>query len=231
MQRLIRQFSRATAIAGVILAVAAITRCAFALDAVPPKYEIDQTGTIEPAKPPESKEYPKAEAKEDSLLESIARKVESLSAGTIAGLWRAESASISLADGSLRYFGNSNRPCNLTILKRQFTLRLGNGILADMTYVLNTNRVPWTIDLKSSDGVLLGICSQTDEALKISLNDASKGRPADFDVKTSGMVLVLNRYRPTVLCVINADGSGLRPILSRTDFTFFGSPDWSRDGR
>ena len=31
--------------------------------------------------------------------------------------------------------------------------------------------------------------------------------------------------------VINADGSGLKLLMSRTDFTTVGSPDWSRDGR
>ncbi|MEN6449352.1 MAG: hypothetical protein ABFC96_02580 [Thermoguttaceae bacterium] len=149
---------------------------------------------------------------------------------TIAGLWQAESASVSPGERDEQTLSGSEQICNATVSEKQFTLRVGDEILAEMTYVLDTKKSPWTIDLKSKDGALLGICSRDGNTLKICANDAAKGRPAAFS-NDAGLVLALKQFHPSALCVINADGSGLKRLLSRNDFTRLGSPDWSRDGR
>ena len=78
---------------------------------------------------------------------------------------------------------------------------------------------------------MLGICVRRADDLRISLNDQAKGRPKDFDRNHNGMVLVLRRYSGYRISLINADGTGLRHIVSLPDVTRLGSPDWSRDGK
>ena len=149
---------------------------------------------------------------------------------TITGSWQAESLSMELKNGNHRTFGRQDGVVTAVITEKTFTLRLGENVLSEMEYVLDAKQTPWTIDMTSKEGVMLGICSRQGDDLKISLNDQAKGRPTDFDANRNGMVLVLLRHRYVQLSVINADGTGLHQVAAMPDFTRLGSPDWSRDG-
>jgi len=148
---------------------------------------------------------------------------------TIIGVWTAKSVSITSADGKQKTLHSEERPFNLTVTDKQLTMRVGDKVLGDMAYALDAKPDPWTIDLKSPAGVMLGICRQKGEDLDISLNDETKGRPTDFD-KKNGMVMTLKRFHVRSLFTINADGSDLRRVLTLPDYTNVGSPDWSHDG-
>ena len=61
--------------------------------------------------------------------------------------------------GQRRTLSGKDDPVNATISEKAFTLRVGRKILMDMSYVLHPAQAPWTIDLKSPAGVMLGICA------------------------------------------------------------------------
>ena len=70
------------------------------------------------------------------------------------------------------------------------------------------------MDMKSKEGVLLGICTKKDDNLTISLDDQAGGRLRDFDKDKHGMVFVLRRFQGVPLLMMNADGSNRRPLPS-----------------
>jgi len=110
-------------------------------------------------------------------------------------------------------------------------MRVRDKLLTDMSYVLDAKQKRCAIDLKSADGLMLGICERKGGRLRISLNDEAKGRPHNFQPQENGMVLVLTPFPVRSLFMMNADGSGRRCILTMSDNTVTGSPDWSHDGK
>jgi uncharacterized protein (TIGR03067 family) len=149
---------------------------------------------------------------------------------TLVGPWRSDSVSMQMPDGGRKTLSGTVQPVSVIFSEKTCTLRLGIKVLAEMSYVLDVNPDPWTIDMKSKQGALLGICALKDNELRISLDDSAAGRPRDFDQEKHGMVLVLWRFRGTSLVVMNADGGNPHAILAMPDYTFVGSPKWSHDG-
>ncbi len=123
------------------------------------------------------------------------------------------------------------RPYNVTFTQKTLTLRLGSEVFAEMTYSIDGRQDPCAIDVKLAGRPMLGICAGQHGELRISLNDAAKGRPCDFDRQHGGMVMTLYRYPGSALSVAKADGSDLRELMAMPDFTGTMSPDWSPDGR
>jgi hypothetical protein len=150
---------------------------------------------------------------------------------SLVGSWRANSLSMTLADGSRKTLAGQREPVSLIIAEKTCTLRVGDTVLASMSYVLDAKHDPWTIDMKTADGVLLGICAQKGDSLELSLDDEARGRPRDFNKQTHGMALALRRFHGGSLLVIDADGGNPHPILTMPEFTFVGSPDWSHNGK
>ena len=112
---------------------------------------------------------------------------------TIVGTWLTRSVSISL-DGKSRKnlpkvvrSGRKSTPLKAFVSEKKFTLRVGEKVLADMTYALDPKQDPGAIDLKSPDGLLLGIYKLSGNRLKIRLDDASRGRPKNFNRNSRGL--------------------------------------------
>ncbi len=152
-------------------------------------------------------------------------------APSIAGIWQAETVSMAPPDGGRRQIQGKEAAFNVTITPKTLTMRVRDKRLAEMSYVLDAKQKPWAIDLKSANGVMLGICLRNGDRLRISLNDQAEGRPRDFNEGASGMVLNLTAAEVESLFTINADGSGRSCLLTMPDYTTLGSPNWSRDGR
>lgn len=150
---------------------------------------------------------------------------------TILGGWQAESVSMATSGGGHKTLTAADGTCSVVITDKKFTMCLGDKVLAEMTYVFDQKQDPWAIDLKSSDGDMLGICARKGGNLEISLNDEAKGRPRDFKAENSGMVLILRQFPGRPLFMIDADGRNLHQILGMPEFSFTGSADWSHDGR
>lgn len=148
---------------------------------------------------------------------------------TLVGAWQVQFLSIRGSDGNPVQFSGGENRCSLIVTEKTMTLRVGGEIMAQMSYTADKKRAPSTIDAKSADGRMLGIFMLIGDNLRINLNDEVKGRPRDFNDQ-GGMILALRRYVGLPLFVINADGTGLRQILSMPEFTTTGSPDWSHDG-
>ena len=149
---------------------------------------------------------------------------------SLVGVWQADTVSMTPPSGSRRQIDGKDAAFNVTITDKTFTMRMRDKPLAEMSYVLDAKQKPCAIDLKSADGVMLGICERKGDRLRISVNDEAQGRPHDFD-DASGMVLNLTAFEVESLFAIHADGSGRRCILTMPDYTVVGSPDWSRDGK
>jgi TolB protein len=150
---------------------------------------------------------------------------------SIVGVWQSLTATIVSEDGIRTTLDGPDHCLNVTISERSFVIRIGNKLMASLSYALDVKQDPWAIELKSRDGVLLGICERRGNRLQLSLNDESQGRPRDFDKTNNAMLLVLTRFPVRSLFVMNADGSGLRRVLTMTANTFIGLPHWSHDGR
>ncbi len=148
----------------------------------------------------------------------------------LVGPWTADSVSMQLPDGGRKNLERTGQPMSLIFSETTGILRVGAQVLAEMSYTLDTKPDPWTIDMKTKDGALRGICALKGNSLRISLNDAEAGRPNDFDKEKWGMVLNLHRYRCTSLVVMNSDGGNPHVILTMPEFTLVGSPKWSHDG-
>jgi Tol biopolymer transport system component len=150
---------------------------------------------------------------------------------TLVGTWLADSISATLSDGSRENLAASDRPVTLNFSEKTCTVRLGTKILVSMSYSIDPKQNPWTIDMKSKEEALLGICRENGDKVEISLDEQGKGRSRDFNKEKHGMVFVLRRSRGRSMLVMNADGSNPRTILSSPDLTIVGSPKWSHDGR
>jgi uncharacterized protein (TIGR03067 family) len=113
---------------------------------------------------------------------------------SIVGTWHATSLSTSSDEGGRRSIpaaamsGGKYALLNVIVTDKKFILKLGDKVIAEMTYVADPKADPATIDLKSSDGPLLGIYEFDDNGrLKIRLDDAARGRPKDFENKSRGL--------------------------------------------
>lgn len=122
------------------------------------------------------------------------KKVES----PLVGAWVVDSVSMTFNSGKRKTLTGQEGALSAVISPKTVTLQMGGNTLAEMSYVLDTTRTPWTIDTKSKDGAMLGICARKGDSLTISLNDQAQGRPADFDKDRSGMFLALRPYPVTV---------------------------------
>ena len=150
---------------------------------------------------------------------------------SIISLWQATTVSVATSEGNRKTLAEADSHFNVTISATNLTMRLRDKLLADISYVLNAKPTPWAIDLKSADGVMLGIRECRGDRLRISLNDQAKGRPHNFQPQDNGMVLLLTRFPVRSLYMMNGDGSGRKRILTMWDNTITGSPDWSHDGK
>ena len=61
-------------------------------------------------------------------------------------------------EGNRKTLAGADSHFNVTISATNLTMRVRDKLLADMSYVLNAKQKPCAIDLKSADGVMLGIC-------------------------------------------------------------------------
>ena len=150
----------------------------------------------------------------------------------MAGIWRADSVSMELADAAaILTLPASDHPMSLIFSEKTCTVWLGDKKVASLSYSLDPKQNPWTLDMKfEKDEVLLGICTKKDDNLTISLDDKGKGRARDFDKEKHHTVFVLRRFRGVPLLVMNFDGSSRRTFAVMSDYTSCGSPRWSRDG-
>ena len=161
---------------------------------------------------------------------SEGRKPETKSAEpTIVGGWRAQSVSMALENGKRKTFAPGEGPVNVIVSEKMFTMRVGGKVVTDMSYTLDPKQDPWTLDLKSQEGAMLGICKLDGKRLRVCLNDASQGRPKDIK-DSAGMVMVLRRVEGGPLWIINADGTDLHKFFSSPEYTDTGTPAWSPDG-
>ncbi len=155
---------------------------------------------------------------------------------SLPGPWYVQSLSIRLKGESIEFPEGGEpragtRPYNVLFTEKTFVLRVGSEVVAEMSYALDRKHDPGAIDMKSPDGVMLGICAAKGNELQIGLNDRANGRPRDFNKRQVGMLLVLGRFLGQPLFVIDADGNHVRQLLAMPEFTYTGSPDWSPDGR
>ena len=167
-----------------------------------------------------------------SVRASETKSADPKTASPLVGAWQAESFSMSLDDGNRKTLNEQDR-VGLFITDKTCTLRLARPILAKMSYIAQPGEKPdtGTLDLKSKDGEMLGIYRLAGDRLTISLNDKAKGRPADFDEKTNGMVLRLKRAYGVALYMIDADGRNLHKIAALPDYWYLAATDISSDGR
>ena len=150
----------------------------------------------------------------------------------IIGPWYADSVAIlSEKDTKKVLQKNERQPFNIVVSDKTLTMRVGNQKLAETTYVLDPNQTPCTIDVNFHDQKIPGIYELNGNDLKISLNDAKKGRPTDFGAAENDMDLDLHRYTGQPLFIINADGSDLHQLPSTGEYLSCSSPKWSCDGK
>jgi TolB protein len=147
------------------------------------------------------------------------------------GPWRADSVALTSGKGAKTTLpNNGQQPLNITISDKTMTMRAGVQQIAEMSYVLDAAQTPAAIDVKFQDQDMQGICELKGDVLRISLNDAIKGRPKDLGQNENGMDIVLHRFKGEPLMMINSDGTNLHRLLSLPDYTSCGSPEWSHDG-
>ena len=167
-----------------------------------------------------------------SMTKNEAASADVSVGGSLIGAWQAKSLSFGDANGKAENLPlQKQRPCSVVFTEKTLTLRMGKEVMSEMSYTVDPAQTPCTIDTKSPDGAMLGICECKGDTLKISLNDEAKGRPDDFDKRHGGMVLVLRRFSSQSIIVWNTDGDDLRRIATPPEFTANGSPDWSHDGK
>lgn len=149
---------------------------------------------------------------------------------SLAGSWRVQRFSIYENKGKSVAIAKPRRSPGAAICTQStLTLFVGSEVAVTMSYTLDPSQMPCTIDMKSQDGVLVGICRQDGNSVRIRLNNKADGRPCDFDEKCD-MSMVLRQFLGLPLFVVNADGTDRRQIVAMPEFTTLGSPDWSCDG-
>jgi TolB protein len=152
---------------------------------------------------------------------------------TIVGGWRADSVTITSDDGKRKTISGADSSLSLIVTEKTFTLRMGDKVLVDMSYISNTApsaQRTFTIDLKSEDGAILGMYRLDGDRARIGLNDASKGRPKDLSYTSCGLVLALKRAVSQPLWMMNVDGTNRHEFFSSPEYGDTGSPSWSPDG-
>ena len=148
----------------------------------------------------------------------------------ILGLWQIDTLSLSSGENIRERVEDQKKAYNAQINSDVLMLRVGKTVFGELKYDLHTNSRPWTIDVSSKDGKMLGICEHDGNQLKIALNDADKSRSSDFRNDKNDLVLLLSRPRTMSILVLDADGRNLRH-LPNFDGTTIGSPEWSHDGQ
>jgi TolB protein len=148
---------------------------------------------------------------------------------SILGSWHADSVALLSEKGERQKLPiDKLMRFSITISDKTLTMFVDNRKCAELSYLSDPKQIPSAFDAKMEDQELPGIFELKDKQLKISLNDDKKGRPKDFG--GNDIDLVLRRFEGQPLMMINADGSKLRTLLTMTDYTSCGSPEWSHDG-
>ena len=150
---------------------------------------------------------------------------------SIIGPWRADSVTLLTENGIKKILPkNDKQSFSIAISDKNLIMCVDDQKIADMSYDSDATQSPSTIDLEFQDQDLQGIYELNGYKLKISLNDAKKGRPKDFAAKDTDMKLVLHRFDGQTLFLINADGTNLQPIAHMPEYTYCVTPEWSHDG-
>jgi uncharacterized protein (TIGR03067 family) len=150
---------------------------------------------------------------------------------SIIGPWHADSVALLSEKGSKKSLPkNEQQPFNIVISEKNLTMRVGDQKFAEMSYTPDAKQTPAAIDVKFQDQDMPGIFELKGDNLKISLNDAKKGRPKDFGEKENDMDIVLHRFKGEPLMILSANGTDLHTLLSMPEYTSLGSPEWSHDG-
>ncbi|MGA2061746.1 MAG: TIGR03067 domain-containing protein [Thermoguttaceae bacterium] len=150
---------------------------------------------------------------------------------SIIGPWNPDSVAI-LENGVKKTMPRvPQKPISVVIAEKEITMRVGDQKFAEMPYSLDSTQSPAAIDVKFQGQDMPGIWALNGDRLKISLNEAKKGRPTDFGAADNDMDLVLHRYTGQPLFVIGADGSDLHQLPSTGEYLSCSSPKWSRDGK
>jgi len=169
---------------------------------------------------------------QDEVNPDVAKPDKTAAELSLVGSWNAKS--ISPENGKLEAFGGQNNSFNVLISEKNFVMYAAKKILANMSYTLDSKQEPYTLDLKSDDGVMLGICVKRANNLEICLNEEAKGRPHNFDMEKNDLLLVLRPlvrpFQSQSVFMIDADGSNLHQIPLSPEYTNAGSFDWSPDG-
>jgi uncharacterized protein (TIGR03067 family) len=151
---------------------------------------------------------------------------------SIIGPWHADSVALLPEKGEKKTLPkNEQQPFSIIISEKNLTMRVGDRKVAVMSYTSDAKQTPATINVKFQDQDMPGIFELKDDNLKISLNDAKKGRPKDFSENDTDMDLVLQRFKCRPLMELNTDGTDLHILLSMPDYTCLGAPKWSHDGK
>jgi uncharacterized protein (TIGR03067 family) len=149
----------------------------------------------------------------------------------IIGPWNPGSLTVS-ENGVKKTMQNiPQKPISVIITDKEMTMRVGHEKFAEMSYTLDSNQTPAAIDVKFQGQDMPGIWALNGDRLKISLNEAKKGRPKEFGAADNDMDLMLRRYTGQPLFVIGADGSELRQMPSTGEYLSCSSPKCSRDGK
>ena len=123
------------------------------------------------------------------------------------------------------------------LAQQKMVIRLGDKVLAETDYRLDTVREPATIQTTYEGQPTLGIYRLEGDRLQICLSGSATKLPDQFASHAGShnrMLIILRRGdigpvgRP--LFVVQADGKGLRPLAELPTDMSTGSPDWSRDG-
>ena len=75
----------------------------------------------------------------------------------IVGVWQAAEVTMATPEGNRKTLSGADSHFNVTISEKNFTMRVRDKLLTDMSYVLDAKQKRCAIDLKSADGLMLGI--------------------------------------------------------------------------
>lgn len=149
----------------------------------------------------------------------------------IDGSWRA----VSVEQGDQKLPADAVRQLVLVINDKTIAMWQSTKKVAETPYRLDATKEPAQIELTFEGQPTRGICQRADDTLKLCLTDADQAWPKKFAVGGEGgqMLMVFksaeDEKRP--LYALNADGTGLRRLVSMPEYTAIGSPAWSNDGQ
>jgi TolB protein len=150
---------------------------------------------------------------------------------SIIGPWNPDSAKFSINGAKKDIPRIPKNPFSVIITDKLITMRIGEKTFAEMPYTLDSKQTPAAINAKFQEQDMLGIWGFKGNRLRISLNEAKKGRPKDFGAADNDMDMVLHRYTGQPLFVINAYGSDLHQIPATGEYLSCSSPKWSCEGK